>query len=251
MLLQMVGKKKGREMKTIVHKSETRGHFDFGWLDTRHTFSFARYYDPERVNFGALRVLNDDIVKPGEGFGRHPHDNMEIISIPISGKLLHRDSMGHEQVIKTGEVQVMSAGTGIFHEEYNASKNDPTNFLQIWIIPKKRNVKPQYSQTYFNPEDAVNRWQRLVTNNDPDTLNIHQDAIISRVFLTEGESINYQTREDSFGSYVFLINGSIGIKNTLLDERDGLGISDVESFGIRALKDSYILNIEVPDINSK
>lgn len=233
-------------MKTILHKNETRGHFNFGWLETHHTFSFARYYDPERVNFGALRVLNDDTIKPGEGFGRHPHDNMEIITVPITGSVLHRDSMGHEEVIKAGEVQVMSAGTGIFHEEYNASESEDTSLLQIWIFPKDKNIKPVYNQTAFKTEPAKNAWQKLVTHNEPETLHIHQDAVISRVFLSQGNEIDYSLKDNSFGSYLFLIDGAAEIGGQTLNKRDGLGISGTKSFRIKAKSDAYILNLEIP-----
>jgi redox-sensitive bicupin YhaK (pirin superfamily) len=233
-------------MDTILHKNESRGHFNFGWLDTHHTFSFARYYDPERVNFGALRVLNDDIIKPGEGFGRHPHDNMEIITIPITGSVLHRDSMGHEEVIKPNEVQVMSAGTGIFHEEYNASKSEETSLLQIWILPKEKNIKPVYNQTEFEKRPSQNAWQKLVTHNEPNTLHIHQDAIISRIFLNAGSETSYYIMEKSFGSYIFVIDGSAEVDGIKLNKRDGLGVSDTKSFTIKALNNSYIVNIEIP-----
>ena len=234
-------------MKTILHKNDSRGHFSFGWLDTHHTFSFARYYDPERVNFGALRVLNDDTVLAGEGFGRHPHDNMEIISIPLSGSLLHRDSMGHEEVIKPGEVQVMSAGTGIFHEEYNGSKNENASFLQIWIFPKEKNIKPVYDQKSFEKEAAQNKWQKLVTYDEAETLHIHQDAAISRTFLEAGKELDYTLMPGSFGSYIFVIEGSVEINNQQLNIRDGLGIWNTSEFKIKALENSYILNLEIPE----
>jgi redox-sensitive bicupin YhaK (pirin superfamily) len=233
-------------MKTLLHKSETRGHFDYGWLDTHHTFSFARYYDPQRENFGALRVLNDDIIKPAEGFGRHPHYNMEIITVPITGSVLHRDSMGHEEVIKAGEIQVMSAGTGIFHEEYNASNSEDTSLLQIWIFPKEKNIKPVYNQTLFEKSPAENAWQKLVTHNDPETLHIHQDAIVSRTFLDAGKELDYSLMDSSFGSYLFVIDGEIEIAGQTLNKRDGLGVSDTKSFSVKAKQDSYILNLEIP-----
>jgi quercetin 2,3-dioxygenase len=234
-------------MNTLLHKSESRGHFDYGWLNTYHTFSFARYYDPQRVNFGALRVLNDDIIKPGEGFGRHPHDNMEIITIPITGSVLHRDSMGHEEVIKAGEIQVMSAGTGIFHEEYNASESEDTSLLQIWIFPKEKNIKPVYNQTSFEKEPAKNSWQKLVTHNEPKTLHIHQDAVISRTFLDAGKELTYNLQDTSFGSYLFVIDGEVEINGQGLGKRDGLGVSETKSFTVKAKKDSYVLNLEIPE----
>jgi redox-sensitive bicupin YhaK (pirin superfamily) len=235
-----------KAMNTILHKADSRGIFDHGWLDTRHTFSFAKYYNPDRNNFGALRVLNDDIVKAGKGFGRHPHDNMEIISIPLSGKLLHRDSMGHEQILKTGEVQVMSAGTGIFHEEYNGSASDPVNFLQIWIIPNKHNITPSYNQKTFDADQALNTWQKLVSPNNDGTLTIQQDAIISRVFLSEGENIKYKMIGKNKGCYIFIIDGNIQIEEHTLEKRDGIGITNADEINIAANSDAYILNIEIP-----
>jgi quercetin 2,3-dioxygenase len=234
-------------MNTLLHKSESRGHFDYGWLNTYHTFSFARYYDAQRVNFGALRVLNDDIIKPGEGFGRHPHDNMEIITIPITGSVLHRDSMGHEEVIKAGEIQVMSAGTGIFHEEYNASESEDTSLLQIWIFPKEKNIKPVYNQTFFEKEPAKNSWQKLVTHNEPETLHIHQDAVISRTLLEAGKELTYTLQDTSFGSYLFIIDGEAEVDGQVLGKRDGLGVSGTKSFTVKAKKDSYVLNLEIPE----
>lgn len=235
------------DMETILHKHDSRGHFNYGWLNTHHSFSFARYYDPERVHYGALRVLNDDLIKAGEGFGRHPHDNMEIITIPLAGKVLHRDSMGHEQTIEPNEVQVMSAGTGIFHEEYNASKTEDLTLLQIWIMPALKNIKPTYDQRSFDSELAKNTWQKLVTSGEKDTLHINQQAIISRVFLSEGKTIDYKLRPESFGSYLFLINGKISVAGYDLSKRDAIGLSHLREFTIVAATDSYILNIEIPE----
>jgi redox-sensitive bicupin YhaK (pirin superfamily) len=164
-------------MKTILHKSHTRGHANHGWLDTYHSFSFANYFNPERIQFGNLRVLNDDIVAPGSGFGKHPHDNMEIITIPIKGSLMHEDSMGHKQEITENEVQVMSAGTGIFHSEFNASGTDFVNLLQIWVLPDKRNIEPTYDQKKFDSKGAINQWQTLVSpENGP--LKLNQQTLI-------------------------------------------------------------------------
>lgn len=234
-------------MKFILHKADSRGFFDHGWLQTHHTFSFAQYFDSERINFGKLRVLNDDIIAPNEGFGRHPHDNMEIITIPIDGKLLHRDSMGNEEYILPGEVQVMSAGTGIFHEEYNGSQNKELSLLQIWIYPNKQNISPTYNQKNFDADEALDKWQILVTSDKDNTLHIHQQAIISRIFLTSGKKIEYSLSQSGFCSYVFLVEGEIEIHNNVLRRRDGLGISNTEKFSITAQKDSYILNFEVPE----
>lgn len=235
-------------MKTILHKAESRGHYDYGWLSTKHTFSFARYNNPERINFGALRVLNEDIVKPGEGFSKHPHDNMEIVSIPLEGKLLHRDSMEHEDIIRTGEVQVMSAGTGIFHEEHNASKTNNVHFLQIWIYPNQMNVKPRYEQKRFNPDDALDQWQALVNGSGNTTLMINQNAKISRVFLSEGTEIKYDLSPKSHGSYLFNIYGSVKLLDITINDKDGVGILNTQSYTLKALKDSYLINLEVPNM---
>lgn len=231
-------------MQTIIHKSATRGHANHGWLDSHHTFSFANYYDPERVHFGNLRVLNDDIVAPAMGFGKHPHDNMEIISIPLTGSLMHEDSMGHKQVIGENEVQVMSAGTGIYHSEYNASKTDPVNFLQLWILPEEKNIKPVHNQKFFAPGEAQNQWQVLVDQrNGP--LKVNQKATVSRVFLEKGKELDYHFNNQSFGSYLFLIEGNIQIDDIELKKRDGMGIENNSMFTIKALEKSTLINIEI------
>lgn len=231
-------------MKTTIHKAESRGHANHGWLDTHHTFSFASYYNPERVHFGQLRVLNDDVVSPGMGFGKHPHDNMEIISIPLKGSLMHQDSMGHKQVITENEVQVMSAGTGIFHSEFNASKIEPVNFIQIWILPDQKNILPVYDQKAFNPNDALNQWQTLVDReNGP--LKLNQDATLSRVFLSEGETITYTLKNTDRKAYLFVVEGDVNVEDAQLSKRDGMGLEETNDFTILANKDSYLINIEV------
>lgn len=238
-------------MNKVIHKSDTRGHSQYKWLDARHSFSFASYHDRNRIHFGALRVLNDDIIQGGGGFDTHPHDNMEIITIPIHGELKHKDSMGHEQVISENEVQVMSAGTGIFHSEYNASETEQINLLQIWIYPNKKNVKPDYDQKYFKANEAINKWQFLVSNveNPVDgSLTIHQNASIARAIINQNEEINYKLQENSYGSYIFVISGEIEIDGEIYSNRDAIGITNVDEVNIKAKKDSYILNIEVPNI---
>jgi len=238
-------------MKKIIHRADTRGRSYYEWLNSKHNFSFAGYTDRDRVHFGALRVLNDDIVQPGTGFGKHPHDNMEIISIPIKGALMHEDSMHHKQIINENEVQVMSAGTGIFHSEYNASETEPVNFLQIWIFPDTRNVKPVYDQKLFDPVMAINKWQKLVTSIEDkksETLKIHQHATISRTMLDENSEINYTPYRTNYGSFLFVIKGEIEIDNDTFSERDAVGVTGTKDFKIKARKYSYILNIEVPDI---
>jgi redox-sensitive bicupin YhaK (pirin superfamily) len=234
-------------MDAIVHKANTRGHFNHGWLNTYHTFSFANYYDLNRMNFGALRVLNDDTVQAGRGFGRHPHDNMEIISLPLEGEILHRDSMGHEESIKTGEVQVMSAGTGLFHEEFNASVELPLNFLQLWILPKSHDIRPRYDQKFFNKDEAINHWQLLASGENGQGLFINQNAKISRVYLSKGATIDYELGKGSYGSYLFVIDGDLSIGSLELSKRDGVGIYNTHSFETHALSDAYLLNIEVPN----
>ena len=231
-------------MIKTIHKAKTRGYANHGWLESHHTFSFANYYDPERVRFGNLRVLNDDIIQPAMGFGKHPHDNMEIISIPIFGSLQHEDSMGHRQIIGENEVQVMSAGSGIFHSEYNASNEKEANFLQIWILPLLKNIKPVYSQLYFDPSEANNNWQILVDNeNGP--LKVNQNTIISRVVLDKGNEISYRLREKSDSSYLFVIGGTIEIDGEEFTERDGIGLEQINEFKLKALEKSIVLNIEL------
>ncbi|WP_026210113.1 pirin family protein [Flexithrix dorotheae] len=233
-------------MKTIIHKAETRGHANHGWLDSHHTFSFANYYDPERVHFGTLRVLNDDIVEGGMGFGKHPHDNMEIISIPLSGDLEHKDSMGNTAVIRENDVQVMSAGTGIFHSEYNKNKDSKVNFLQIWVFPKERNIKPRYDQKTYDPKDRTNRFQTVVSPTDPEAVSINQDAYFSLGNFTSGQKTNYKISSPENGAYFFLLEGKIKIGQETLEKRDGIGIWDASTLEIEILEDAEILVMDVP-----
>ena len=231
-------------MKTTIHKANTRRHANHGWLNTHHTFNFASYYNPERILFGYLRVLNDDIVAPGSGFGKHPHDNMEIISIPLEGSLMHEDSMGHKQVIKENEVQVMSAGTGIFHSEYNASSSQAVNFLQLWILPEKKNIQPTYDQTYFNPTEALNQWQKMV-DDEEGPLKVNQKVSISRIFLDDAQSIEYKLKSPDRKVYLFVVNGEVQLNKTILSERDGIGIEETEKLELKALTKSHIISIEI------
>jgi len=234
-------------MKKIIHKANTRGSFDYGWLKTNHTFSFSNYYDPERVNFGMLRVLNDDFVAAGQGFGTHPHNDMEIVTIPLDGALAHKDSTGSEGVIYPDEVQIMSAGTGIRHSEYNHLQNGESNFLQLWIFPDKKGHKPRYNQKSFNPEERRNKFQFIVTPEKKDgNLWLNQDTYLSRVDLDNGNSINYKTHTQENGAYLFLIDGEIKVVDETLSKRDGIGIWDTDEFTISAANDSQILIIEVP-----
>jgi len=233
-------------MKSILHRAKTRGHANYGWLDTHHTFSFARYYDPARMQFGALRVLNDDVVEPGKGFSTHAHDNMEIISIPLAGALAHRDSAGHEEIIKRGDVQVMSAGSGITHSEYNASLTEQVNFLQIWALPKEQNIKPRYEQKTFHQGDRVNKLQAVVSPDNEDSLRIHQDAWFFLSNMKKGFETEYQLQRKGDGVYLFVLEGSVAVANEKLNRRDGLGIWETDNMKIIAESNTEILLIEVP-----
>lgn len=235
---------------TVLHKAETRGHENHGWLDTWHSFSFAEYYNPERMHFGALRVLNDDRVEAGMGFGTHPHDNMEIISIPLEGDLEHKDSMGNVAVIKSGDIQVMSAGTGIRHSEYNRNREKVVRFLQIWLIPDKMNVTPRYGQITLNIEDRHNRLQQVISPNpNAEGLWIHQKAWFHIGRFDNEISSTYDFKEKSNGVYAFVIQGSFAIDGTNLKTRDGLGVWDTNHISIKASSpDSEILLMEVPMI---
>jgi redox-sensitive bicupin YhaK (pirin superfamily) len=234
-------------MGTILHRADSRGDANHGWLHSRHTFSFADYYDPERVHFGMLRVLNDDIVEAGRGFGTHPHDNMEIISIPLEGDLEHKDSMGNVALIRSGDIQVMSAGTGITHSEYNKNKDRPVKFLQIWVFPNKRNVTPRYDQITLNIEDRHNKLQQILSP-DPDDEGvwIYQNAWFHLGRFDKGFTAEYKIKSSGDGVYAFIISGNISIDNQELKSRDGLGIWDTGSFSITANSDSEFLLMEVP-----
>jgi len=232
---------------SVLHKAESRGDADHGWLHSRHTFSFAGYYDPERVHFGVLRVLNDDIVAPGMGFGTHPHDNMEIISIPLEGDLEHRDSMGNVSVIKHGDVQVMSAGTGITHSEYNKNKDKPVKFLQIWIFPDRRNVKPRYDQITLDIEDRHNKLQQVLSPNPEDAgVWIYQNAWFHLGKFDKGYNAEYKIKAEGNGVYAFILSGEITIDGQELHSRDGFGISDIDKFTVTANSDAEFLLMEVP-----
>ena len=234
-------------MKTILHKSDTRGHANHGWLDTNHTFSFANYYDAERMHFGALRVLNDDFVEGGMGFGKHPHDNMEIISIPLAGDLEHKDSMGNTTVIKQNDVQIMSAGTGVQHSEYNRNKGEKVNFLQLWIFPKVKNIEPRYDQKTFDPADRKNKWQEIVSPlSNGNGVTINQDAWLHLASFEKGFKTDYKLKLKRNGVYLFLIDGDITVNNQKLNRRDGIGIWETEQFAISADSNAEILTIEVP-----
>lgn len=233
--------------KTILHKADTRGDANHGWLHSRHTFSFADYYNPERMHFGVLRVLNDDFVIGGEGFGMHPHDNMEIISIPLEGDLEHKDNMGNNAIIKKGEIQVMSAGTGVFHSEFNKNKNSAVNFLQIWIIPDKMHVKPRYHQISIKELQIENAFYQILSP-EPNGQGvwIYQDAWFHLGDFKAGYTEIYHFKKDGNGLYVFLLEGQVDVDGQILDKRDGYGIWETESITVKAIKDSRILLMEVP-----
>lgn len=236
-------------MNTIVHKAETRGKAFHGWLQSYHTFSFANYYNPSRMGFGALRVINDDIIAPATGFGTHPHRDMEIISVPISGALRHKDTLGNEYVIKKGEIQTMSAGTGIYHSEYNNSDQEDAQFLQIWVLPKKLGIQPNYSQKEFSVSDRTNGFQLVVSpDGREDSVSINQDAFFSLSNLEKGKKIDYKRYLKGNGAYLFVIDGSLKVGDTILNARDGLGVEDFESLSLEALDDAEILLMEVPMI---
>ena len=234
-------------MKTILHKSDTRGHANHGWLDTHHTFSFANYYNPERVNFGALRVLNDDWIASGEGFGTHPHDNMEIITIPLIGAVEHKDSMGNHGEIAAGEIQVMSAGTGIFHSEFNRNKNQELQLLQIWVIPNKRNVTPRYDQISLAAVEKPDELYQILSPNPNDQgVWIHQNAWFHLGDLSEGWEGKYELKDKNNGVYFFVIEGDVTVAGQKLSRRDGLGISETAWIEISSEGLSKLLIMEVP-----
>lgn len=233
----------------IFHQANTRGNENHGWLHTFHTFSFANYYSKERVHFGALRVLNDDTIDGGMGFDLHPHDNMEIITIPLEGELVHKDNMGNAGVIKSSDIQVMSAGTGIEHSEYNRIADKQLKLLQIWVFPNKKNVKPRYDQISLNPEDLHNRFNQIVSPSpDDEGVWIHQDAWFYLSKFDQGVAKEYLVNIEGNGVYAFIIKGEVTIEDQKLKSRDGLGIWDTDSFIIQADSDAEFLLMEVPMI---
>lgn len=235
-------------MKYILHPASSRGVANHGWLQSAHSFSFGSYYNPERMNFGALRVLNDDLVSPSMGFGTHGHLDMEIVSIPLSGSLKHRDSMGNEAIIRSDEVQVMSAGTGIEHSEMNASSTDPVSFLQLWIIPRERSVTPRYDQIALKPENSLNRWDQILSPNADDAgVWVHQDAYMFLGRLEADTELSYALKyPKTHGVYLFVLEGSITIEDNELNSRDAIGITETSSFQVLAKKEASLLVIEVP-----
>ncbi len=231
----------------VLHKASSRGVADHGWLKSHHTFSFANYYNPERMHFGVLRVLNDDFVAPGMGFGTHPHDNMEIISIPLEGDLEHKDSMGNITVIRNGDIQVMSAGTGIQHSEYNKNSDHPVKFLQIWLYPNKRNVQPRYDQLTLKREARKNKFQQVLSpNKDEEGVWIYQDAWFHLAEFDTNTKLPYKLKKPGNGIYIFVLSGEITIENIDLSARDGLGIWDSTELLFHSKSKSEVLVMEVP-----
>ena len=233
-------------MKTIIDKANTRGYFNHGWLKTYHTFSFANYYNPRRIHFGALRVLNDDTVAPGEGFGMHPHKNMEVVSIPLQGYLRHGDNVQNESTITPGEIQVMSTGTGIYHSEYNASKTEDLKFLQIWVMPEKLNTPPAYQDFDVRPLLRKNEMALIVSPDGDAPARLLQQTWFSIGEIEAGKKIDYHMHQSHSGVYIFVMEGEVKVDGTVLSRRDGMGVYETGSFELETLKDSHILFIEVP-----
>jgi redox-sensitive bicupin YhaK (pirin superfamily) len=232
---------------TVLHKANERGHADHGWLNAYHSFSFANWYNPDKVQFGVLRVLNDDTVAAGMGFGTHPHDNMEIITIPLEGDLAHKDSMGNEEIIKFGDVQVMSAGTGIRHSEFNPNEDKRTKLLQIWLFPNKRNVEPRYQQITLDVKDRQNKLQQILSPNPEDAgVWIHQDAWFHMGKFEKGITETYTVKRNENGVYAFIISGTVTINGQTLETRDALGITNTEKMEITATSDTEILLMDIP-----
>ena len=234
-------------MKTVYHAAATRGNANHGWLNANHSFSFAQYYNPERMSFGALRVLNDDTIAPGRGFGTHPHDNMEIITIPLEGDLEHKDSMGNVGAINEGEIQVMSAGTGVYHSEYNKNSDKPINLLQLWVIPKQQNVTPRYDQKSVKELKKNNAFYQVLSPNvDDDGMWIHQDAWFHLGDFDQTTTTAYNIKKKGNGVYVFVIEGSFSVGDQTLNKRDALGVWETEVIDFVAQEHSKVLLVEVP-----
>lgn len=238
-------------MKTIIHRAENRGHANHGWLNAKHSFSFAHWYDPNKVHFGALRVLNDDEVAPAMGFGKHPHDNMEIITLVQEGSLEHKDSMGNGSVMRPNDVQVMSAGTGVFHSEMNPDKNEKVKLFQIWVFPDKSNVAPRYDQRTYAPEGRKNQWQEIIkpdTQQEGEAIFIHQQAWFNLADLDAGTELTYTNKKDGNGAYVLVIDGDVTIANESLKRRDAIGITEYDTFKVTASSNARVLVMDVPMI---
>jgi hypothetical protein len=234
-------------MKMSIQRAAERGGANHGWLNAKHYFSFAGYHNPEKVHFGLLRVLNDDTIAGGTGFPAHPHDNMEIVTIPLSGALQHKDNTGGEGVIKAGDVQIMSAGSGVKHSEFNASKTEDATLFQVWVFPKLRNIKPRYDQRTFDINDRINKWQVVVSPNETDNaLWINQDARFSLTKLEAGKMLTYENAFKGNGVYLVVVNGSVEIDGKQFSKRDAVGIADTDQFSIIASEDAELMAIEIP-----
>lgn len=233
-------------MQVVVDKANTRGYANHGWLKTFHTFSFANYYNPRRMQFGALRVLNDDTVAPGEGFDMHPHKNMEVVSIPLRGYLRHGDSMQHSEVITRGDIQVMSAGTGVVHSEFNDSREEPVEFLQIWVLPRKLNTPPRYNSYDVRPLLQKNKLALIISPDGETPASLDQDAWFAMGELEAGQVTEYTLHSRENGVYLFVIEGEVEVRNTVLSRRDGAGFSETGGITIEVLKNATLLLIEVP-----
>jgi redox-sensitive bicupin YhaK (pirin superfamily) len=235
-------------MKIELHPAKSRGTADYGWLKATYSFSFSNYYDTKKMHFGALRVLNDDFIAGGMGFGKHPHDNMEIITIPLKGAVAHEDSMGMKGLIHAGDVQIMSAGSGIFHSEQNASQTEALQLFQVWVMPKLKNIEPRYDQRTFLPEDFVNQWKTIVSplGSPIDSLQVNQDTYFNISHLDAQKSLTYDLHGNRQGVFIMVIEGNISVANHALGKRDAIGISEIEAIEIQANEDSQILLIEVP-----
>ena len=234
-------------MKIVIHKAETRGHANHGWLHSHHSFSFANYHNPERMHFGALRVLNDDNVDAGKGFDTHHHDNMEIISIPLEGDLEHKDSMGNVAIIKQGDVQIMSAGTGIYHSEFNKNNDKDVKFLQIWVFPNKKNLEPRYDQISLREIEKDNKFYQILSpSKDDEGVWMYQDAWFSLGKFTKGNSDQYKIQKKGNGVYAFVLEGEVEINGEQLSKRDGMGIWDTEMINLTATDKARVLLMEVP-----
>ncbi len=239
--------KRNNKMKTVLHKANTRGHANHGWLNSYHTFSFANYYNPERMHFGVLRVLNDDVVQGGKGFGTHPHDNMEIVSIPLKGDLEHKDSMGNVAVIKQGDVQIMSAGTGVYHSEFNKNEEEEVQFLQIWMFPDKKDVNPRYDQISLDNDKMQNEFLQIVSPNKNEAgVWTHQNAWFYLGELEKGVKKTYQIKSDKNGVYAFILAGTVQIEDQKLEKRDGFGVWETSQITISASQRAKILLMDVP-----
>ncbi len=245
--LETFGKTINKGGYMITHLADTRGYANHGWLKSHHTFSFADYYNPQRMQFGALRVINDDYIEGGMGFGTHPHRDMEIVTIPLTGALAHKDSTGNSKIVKKGEVQIMSAGTGIAHSEFNANKDEAVTLLQIWVLPKKMSVQPRYEQTEFSHEGRKNKLQTVVAPDGREgAVTINQDAFFTLSDLDAGKSVKYDRKISSNGIYLFVISGEVEVNGSKFNQRDGAGFTDVETLNIKAGSNAEILLMEVP-----